>query len=686
MQAAVRPTVQTSTDTAILPRPQLVDNLWFGADGSVYAGFLLSGLPYHLQSDRRKTGVADLHMLLGRELPADSWLYGLGVAQDQRQLLRAMVHGYRDRNDWVASCAQVAEQLAEQAPKTRLYWLMVPVDAGRAGHNVVGSGHQAQRLVRRPRQGVRLFAARLRRAGVRHRQLASPGVRADAGDPRHVGVVLAAQHLAGHLHRTAAAAATRHARASPPTSCPPRRSTKAINTTARAGPASSTPCRPGRSTCASRPQTVRSPSPTATRRSCRWSTHPKAGSCSPARNSSPLSTISTPVPCSTSRSTSPPVRASWSSGATTGPAATSMTSTTTAATSATATPSCTPPNAKSPSTTVCCRPTSTNNPSSAAFFVHVGAADARTLDHSIKRLREEMTQSGQIVIRHYRGVHTRLWSVFNPGVPQHKSGADQFSHATTASKWSRFVPLISSQLGNATGMLLGFNKSNANNSAVLLDLPGTARRNHNPCLICAGAPGYGKSYTAKRIVKAELQRGAQAFIVEPDEYGEWATALADVPNKAVIDMAGGDFGCDALRIFPERVAGSYWLDYMIPMLGLDVRSVAVGRLRTLLTPAARRALGITSTAALMRYIRDIQAPVGEADTRPPQVGTARRRSAARPAGPGLLGHLRIHPRHLRRHPAHPGPRRTRRHDLADRQPRPARRRRNGQPAPVRRPQ
>ncbi|MCV7081695.1 hypothetical protein H7H37_10880, partial [Mycolicibacterium insubricum] len=78
-------------------------------------------------------------------------------------------------------------------------------------------------------------------------------------------------------------------------------------------------------------------------------------------------------------------------------------------------------------------------------------------------------------------------------------------------------------------------------------------------------------------MRAELQRGAQAFIVEPDEYGEWATALADVPNKAVIDMAGGDFARRAAHL-PERVAGSYWLDYMIPMLGLDVRSVAVGRL------------------------------------------------------------------------------------------------------------
>lgn len=138
LKASVRPRVHTSADTAILARPTLVDNLWFGGDGSVYAGFLLAGLPYHLQSTRRKTGVADLHMLLGRELPADSWIYGLGVAQDQRQLLRAMVHGYRDRTDWVASCAQVADQLAEEAPKTRLYWLMVPVDSGRAGHNVVG--------------------------------------------------------------------------------------------------------------------------------------------------------------------------------------------------------------------------------------------------------------------------------------------------------------------------------------------------------------------------------------------------------------------------------------------------------------------------------------------------------------------------------------------------------------------
>jgi AAA-like domain len=618
LKASLKPAVQTSAGAAILARPNLIGNLWFGGNGSVYAGFLLSGLPYHLQSSRRKTGVADLHMLLGRELPADSWLYGLGVAQDQRQLLRAMVHGYRDRDDWLYSCAQVAEQLAEAAPKARLYWLMVPVDAGRAGHNVVG---QATKLkdwfAGRDKDSDSSLHAYTELACDIANSLppefspvpVTPAMSAwfwqhntwlgtytsPLPRPGDTGAITAKQ-----LPVAAFDEGDQHNK--------PRRPSifnalpswkKYVRVSATAAHATTTP------------DSYQAVLPVVDA--------PEGGIIFPGSEFlSALDDLDTGAVFDFAINlTARPrelefrrndrargnvddqydhrgdVRNGWAElGATERKIAEYN------------------------------RLLSANideQPLSAAFFIHVGASDPRTLDHSVKRLREEMTQSGQIVIRHYRGANTRLWSAFNPGVAPHKSAVDQFTHATTASKWSRFVPLISSQLGNATGMLLGFNKSNANNSAVLLDLPGTARRNHNPCLIYAGAPGYGKSYGSKKIVRAELQRGAQAFIVEPDEYGEWATALVDIPNKAVIDMAGGDFGCDALRIFPECVAGSYWLDYMIPMLGLDVRSVAVGRLRTLLTPAARRALGLTSTAALMRYIRDIQAPIGQDDTRSSQV-------------------------------------------------------------------
>ena len=128
-------------------------------------------------------------------------------------------------------------------------------------------------------------------------------------------------------------------------------------------------------------------------------------------------------------------------------------------------------------------------PLHAAFLIAVGAPDQHTLDYSVKRLREELTQSGQIAIRHYRGAQTRLWAAFNPAAPTHKTTVDQFAQPTTTKKWSRFVPFTSSMVGNSTGILLGFNRNNALDSAVLLDLPAAARRNHSPCLVCSGCPG-----------------------------------------------------------------------------------------------------------------------------------------------------------------------------------------------------
>ena len=619
MKAALRPSLHTSTDTAILQRPNLIENLWFGPDGSVYAGFVLAGLPYHLQSDIRKTAVADLHMLLGRELPADSWVFGLGVDQDQRQLLRAMVHGYRDRNDWVRSCALVSDQLADEAPKTRLYWLMVPVDAGRAGHNVVGQATKLKDWVagRDQDSDSSLHA---------YAELAYDI--ANSLPPEFSPMPVTAPMSAWFWQHNNWLGTYRGA-------LPRRRSGDAVHITAEQLPVAvfdegdqeHRPRRPGvlnalpswKKYMRVAPADTSAPIADSYQAVLPVVDAPEGGIVFPGSEFlAALDDLDTGAVFDFAINLSARPREmefrrndrargnvddQYDHRGDVRNGHTELQST----------------DRKISEYNRLLSANIDEQPLAASFFIHVGAPDPRTLDHSIKRLREELTQSGQIVIRHYRGAHVRLWSVFNPGVAQHKSGADQFSHATTATKWSRFVPLISAQLGNATGMLLGFNKSNANNSAVLLDLPGTARRNHNPCLIVAGAPGYGKSYGSKKIVRAELQRGAQAFIVEPDDYGEWAQALADIPNKAVIDMAGGDFGCDALRVFPERVAGSYWLDYMIPMLGLDVRSVAVGRLRTLLAPAARRTLGITSTAALMSYIRDIQAPVGEADTRPAQV-------------------------------------------------------------------
>lgn len=650
----VCPRQATSTGDPLLAPPHtVIGNLSFTRHG-VYAHYLLSGLPYYLQSTKRRTGVADLHQTLAREIPAGTWIYGLSVPQSQRQLLRAMLDGHRDKPHWITSCRQMAPVLADQHPRTRIFWLAIPVDAGRAGHSPVG---QAAKLrdwaIGRDKDSEDSVAAYHRLAhdvitalpeeftpvpatedmtdwfwrhnawrGVfdnpmprRHTAIGRldgtgmPQAVFDAGDQHHHRGRALPLHLGAAILGAAAVVCA-------VAGLPALAAITAVLALAAAGAWAAGIRRVPSATKTLRVASVDGLYPDSYQAVLPVVDMPKAGIVFPGSEFlQALDDLDTGAVfdfavnlVALSREMES-VRNDRAKGnlddqftqrrdVANGDAQLLTTAHQLAEYR---------------------RQLDANideRPLQAAFLIAVGAPDQHTLDYSVKRLREELTGSGQIAIRHYRGAQTRLWAAFNPGAPNHKTGADQFSEPTTTTKWSRFVPITSSMVGNSAGMLLGFTRHNALGSAVLLDLPGTARRNRNPCLVCSGALGYGKSYAAKRITRAEIQRGAQAFIIDPGT--EWEKALADVPRKAVVDMAGDQFSCDPLRTFPADVAGAYWLDYMIPMMSLDPRSVAVRRLRTLLAPDARQRLGITSTAALMTYLAAIQPPESE-DTRPPRV-------------------------------------------------------------------
>lgn len=611
---AARPRSATSATHPLLAAPrEVIGNLSFTEHG-VYAHYLLAGLRYYLQPTRKRLGVAERHAILARELPSGATIYGLAVPQDQRQLLRAMLHGHRNQPTWVTACAQMAPTLAAENPRTRIFWLTIPVDAGRAGHSPVGQLTKiGDWLAGRDKESDRSLAA--------YHQLAGDVITAL---PEEFAATPATADMVDWFwrHNAFRGAFT----ATLPRRHPLGRLSGSQLPLAEFDEGDQAH-RPGRSwwlrwiPSVKKVLRVHSPAglyPDSYQAILPVVDMPAQGIQFPGSEFLAAlddldtgATFDFAIPLMMRSREMEFVRNDRAKeniyeqfdmrrDVRDGDAQLRKTNRALAEYQ---------------------RLLSSNadeRPLEAAFLVAVGAADEHTLDYSIKRLREALSGSGQIVVRHYRGAQQRLWAAFNPGAPHHKSGIDQFRYPTTTGKWSRFVPITSSQIGNSAGILLGFNQSNANNSAVLIDLPGAARRNHNPCLVCGGAPGYGKSYAAKRIVRGEIQRGAQAFIVDPD-IGEWADALTDIPNKAVVDMGGGDFGCDPLRIFPEKVAGAHWLDYMVPMMGLDSRSIAVQRLRTLLTANARRHLGITSTAALIDYLAGLQAPLTGEDTRPRQI-------------------------------------------------------------------
>lgn len=652
---AVCPRLESSAAHPLLAPPaNIIGNLSFTAHG-VYAHYLISGLPYYLQSTKRRIAVADSHQTLARELPAGTWAFGLCVPQSQRQLLRAMRHGHNDKPRWVNACEQMGPVIKDENPRTRIYWLAIPVDAGRAGHSPAGQATKVKDwLAGRDKESANSLAAyhelahdittslpeqfapqpvsedmldwfwrhnawrgvfnnplpRRRNTNASLDTSTLPVAEFDDGDQaHHAGRPLPLRTAAAVIMGLAVGAFALGAIA--PAVMLLLSSAAII--AARAGGLRRVP---------SWRQTLRVSNPDGLYPDSYQAIlpvvdMPTAGIVFPGSEIMQAlddvdtgATLDFAVNLVLLNRELAFVRNDRAKGniddqfnqrddVHNGDAQLSIAARQLAEYN---------------------RQLQANideRPLESAFFIAVGAKNQATLDLTVKRLREALTGSGQIAVRHYRGSQTRLWAVFNPAAPTHKTGTDQFTQPTTTKKWSRFVPFISSMVGNTTGILLGFNRNSILGSAVLLDLPGTARRNRNPSLVLSGALGYGKSYAAKRIVRGEIQRGTQGFIVDPGT--EWAIALADVENKAVIDMAGNQFSCDPLRIFPAAVAGGYWLDYMVPMMSLDPRSDAVRRLRTILTANARQHLGITSTAALISYIRGIQAPAAGVDTRAPGV-------------------------------------------------------------------
>lgn len=601
---SLRPRITASSDDlALAPPHRVAGHLRFTAHG-VYADYLLTGLRYSLQPTTRKTAAADRHRTLVRELPSGSWLYGLSAPQDRRQLLRAMLTGHRDNPEWIATCRQLEPILDAEAPRTRIYWLSIPVDAGRGGHTPTGQLTKLRDWIAgRDTDSATSISA--------YRELANTVITAIPEEfaPQPVTPAMIDWFWRHNTWRGT------YTDPLPATTAPRQEPESPAHFDD--GDQQHRPIRPSVLTWLPSWKTLlRTASPTGQYPDSYQAILPvvdipKGGIVFPGSEFlDALDDLDTGAVFDFAihlelRSRDTEFLRNDRAKGNLGDQFTQRRD----ARDGDAQLSTTWHQLAEYNRLLLAH--ADERPVHAAFFIAVGAPDEPTLRYSVDRLRDELTTSGQIAIRAYRGAQRRLWSVFNPGTPVHVSGADQFAHPTTTGKWSRFVPLTSTAVGNATGILLGLNRSNADNAAVLIDLPGSARRNHNPVLLCSGAPGYGKSYAAKTLTHAEITRGAQAFIVDPGT--EWATALGHWPGTAVIDMAGARFSCDPLRLFPPDVAGGYWLDYLIPMMGLDPRSVAVARLRRLLAPDTRARLGITSTAALITYLDELQYLTGTAE-------------------------------------------------------------------------
>lgn len=115
------------------PTRSAVGNLRWTRSGQVWADFILTGLPYGLRPAREKSSVRDLHTALLRSLPGESLLLGVCSGQDPAVVVQRMLEGVDlDRHpDWALECEATLDTLDQIGIGRRVFWLSVPLPAGR---------------------------------------------------------------------------------------------------------------------------------------------------------------------------------------------------------------------------------------------------------------------------------------------------------------------------------------------------------------------------------------------------------------------------------------------------------------------------------------------------------------------------------------------------------------------------
>jgi hypothetical protein len=241
----------------------------------------------------------------------------------------------------------------------------------------------------------------------------------------------------------------------------------------------------------------------------------------------------------------------------------------------------------------------------AAVLVAAAAADPDALNTAVTGLISRY-RSQKLELTRRRGSQDTLWRGLHAGL-ENGAALHEIRNPSTVNAFAKFVPLLSTSLGNNVGVPLGETVTSPGlRQVVLQDLVGAPGRDNPGNLVIGGSPGRGKSQCSKNLLRSWLAMGVGVWLFDSTDAREHERALSGFAEerKQVIDARRPRFSLDGLRIFPAAEAGERTVDHLLPQMGFAPFSPQASRLKALLDPAHRSAHGIGSANQLITYLRE----------------------------------------------------------------------------------
>ncbi|MFD9124164.1 ATP-binding protein [Kitasatospora sp. NPDC059571] len=219
----------------------------------------------------------------------------------------------------------------------------------------------------------------------------------------------------------------------------------------------------------------------------------------------------------------------------------------------------------------------------------VWGASAQLCDERARDLRTRLSGADYGVIVP-RGGQERLFALGLPAAGP-AMRAREVTQYQLSEDWAMSGALTASELGDATGPMLGRSLDVGTVRPVLLDLAAAPLNNAAASLAVLGDLGSGKSVLLKKLTGDLVDRGHRAIVIDRTNQREWADfARVFAPERSrVIDAAKAQVSIDPLRVLPRAAGEAAALSYLLLQCNLEAMSAQGAALSRAVKAAAHGA-------------------------------------------------------------------------------------------------